>query len=170
MVRRTYDLYGPFIVNDIYAGRRDPLMLETAGRLGLRYVAMHSLEETLDSSDYDGDVTASVHRYFEEFAARAEKVGITDWILDPGFGFGKSVAQNWELLDRMDALRDFSRPILVGVSRKSMIFKPLGITPEDALPATQAVHFAALERGATILRVHDVLEARQVAELWGMMR
>jgi len=169
VVRKTYDLFGPFIVNDIYAGRRDTEMLPTVGHLGLTYVAMHSLEETLDNSDYDGDVTAAVHRYFEDFAAKADEAGIKDWILDPGFGFGKSVGQNWQLLDEMAALKDFSRPILVGVSRKSMIYKPLGITPEESLAPTQAAHLAALERGATILRVHDVAPARQTIELFRLL-
>jgi len=168
VVERVYSVIGPFLVNDIYAGRRDPGMLPTVGRLGLPYVAMHSLEETADDSDYEGDVTASVMRYFEAFSAKAEAAGIGEWILDPGFGFGKTVEQNWQLLREMDRLSALGRPILVGVSRKSMIWKKFGLTPETSLPATQAAHIAALNRGASILRVHDVAEARQTAEIWKM--
>lgn len=160
---------GRLIINDIYAGRRDPSMLETVGRLKLPYIAMHSLEETLDSSDYGGDVVEGVRRYFEEFSAKASEAGIEEWVLDPGFGFGKSVAQNWELLDRMRELSCFGKEILVGISRKSMIYKPLGITPEDALPATQAAHLAALDRGATILRVHDVAPTKGTIDVWRMI-
>jgi len=156
VVQKTYDLYGHFIVNDIYAGRRDPEMLTTVGRLGLPYVAMHSLEETVDYSDYDGSVTEGVRKYFEEFAVKAEAAGIKDWILDPGFGFGKTIEQNWTLFDEWPALKSFGRPILIGISRKSMIYKPLGITPEEALPATCDAHRKTIDRGVDILRVHDV--------------
>lgn len=160
---------GRLIINDIYAGRRDPDMLPEVGRLKLPFVAMHSLEETLDSSDYEGDVVAGVRKYFEEFAVRAAGAGIDEWVLDPGFGFGKSVRQNWQLLDRMGELLCFGKEILVGISRKSMIYKPLGITPEEALPATQAAHLAALDRGASILRVHDVAETKRTIAVWQMM-
>jgi dihydropteroate synthase len=111
--------------------------------------------------------------YFKDFAVKAEEYGIKDWILDPGFGFAKTVEQNYEVLsglpDIIGALRDASPRILIGVSRKSMIYKPLGITPEEALPATQAVHMAALMAGADILRVHDVREARQTAALYNLL-
>ena len=161
---------GRLIVNDVYAGRRDPGLLALAGHYGLPYIAMHSLEETTDFSDYGGDVCAAVSAYFTEFETRVESAGVSDWILDPGFGFGKTPAQNWQLLDSMGALRSHGRRILVGVSRKSMIFKPLGLTPEECLPETQAVHFAALERGAGILRVHDVAPARRTAKLYSLLR
>jgi len=154
------------IINDIYAGRRDTDMLATVGKSGLPYVAMHSLEETADASEYEGSVTAAVHAYFEDFGRKAEAAGIREWILDPGFGFGKSIEQNWTLLREMDQLADFDREILVGVSRKSMIYKKFGITPEEALPATQVAHLAALQRGATVLRVHDVAEAKRTVEIF----
>ena len=169
VVERVYDAIGPFIVNDISAGAYDPAMLPLAGRLGLPYIAMHlrGTPETMQSlTDYPDGVTADVLRYFEAFAERAGEAGVTDWILDPGFGFAKTVEQNWTLLEEMDRLQVLGRPILVGVSRKSMIYKRFGITPEEALPATQVAHYMALERGATWLRVHDVTEARRTVEIF----
>ena len=168
IVRRAYDLIGPFMVNDISAGALDPSMLETVGELGLPYVAMHmrGTPETMQQQTAYQDIVADVKAYFEAFAARAEAAGIREWLLDPGFGFAKTLEQNYRLLNRLDALTVFGKPILVGVSRKSMVYKPLGITPEEALPATQVVQFAALEKGATWLRVHDVAEAVRTARLY----
>lgn len=173
VAERTHDLIGDFIVNDISAGEDDPLMLETVGRLGLEYVAMHKrgTPETMQSmTDYD-DVVDEVVRYFKDFARKASQAGIRRWILDPGFGFAKTVEQNHRILARLPeiltSLRGAPAPrLLVGVSRKSMIYKPLGLTPEESLPATQAVQMAALMNGADILRVHDVREARQTADLY----
>ena len=170
VVEKVHDTIGDFIVNDISAGDDDPQMLPLVGRLGLEYVAMHKRGTSVDMqtmTDYE-DVTAEVGRYFASFAEKAEDFGIRNWILDPGFGFAKTVEQNYELLSRLPemissfrgvtadmSLRGASATwqspaprILIGVSRKSMIYKPLGITPEDALPATQALHMAALMAGA----------------------
>lgn len=150
-------------INDISAGARDTRMLESVAEAGLGYIAMHSHGETLDHLDYPDGVTACVKRYFEEFAERAEAAGLHDWILDPGFGFNKSVEENWKLLREMEQLQGCyggkPREILVGISRKSMLYKPLGITPEEALPATCEAHRLAIEKGADILRVHDVAAA-----------
>lgn len=178
VVRRAFDLAGPFIVNDISAGEGDPLMLSTVGTLGLQYVAMHMRGTPADMqsmTDYD-DVTQEVIRYFQAFALRAENAGIKDWILDPGFGFAKTVEQNWQLLKELESVvlstrrsDGTRRRCLVGLSRKSMICKPLGITPDEALPATQAAHLAALLNGADILRVHDVREAAQTVAVYRMM-
>lgn len=175
VVRRVYDIAGDFIVNDISAGEDDPSMLPTVGSLGLEYVAMHKrgTPETMQSmTDYD-DITASVTRYFDEFAEKAEFHCVKKWILDPGFGFAKTVDQNYELLSNLQRLhRTYGETIpkiLVGVSRKSMIYKPLGVSSEDALPATQAVHMAALMNGADILRVHDVASALQTVSLYNKM-
>lgn len=169
VVERAYDCIGPFLVNDISAGAYDAAMLPLVGRLGLPYVAMHlrGTPETMQSlTDYPRGVTAEVLKYFRAFAKRAAKAGVTDWILDPGFGFAKTVEQNWTLLEELDRLQVLQRPVLVGVSRKSMIYKRFGITPEEALPATQVAHYMALERGATWLRVHDVAEARRTVQLF----
>ena len=173
VVEKVHDAIGAFIVNDISAGDDDPLMLQTVGRLGLEYVAMHKRGDSMSMqsmTDYD-DVVEDVRRYFMDFAVRAEAAGIKDWILDPGFGFAKTIEQNYRLLAFLPSLREFlhSPRILAGVSRKSMIYKPLGVTPEEALPATQAVHMAALIAGADILRVHDVKEARQTVSLYDML-
>ena len=170
IVKRVYDTIGPFFVNDISAGQMDAKMLETVGRLGLPYVAMHmrGTPETMQSlTDYE-DVTRAVIDYFKEFTVKAEEAGIKEWILDPGFGFSKTLPQNYELLERLDeVVKAFpEREMLVGVSRKSMIYKKLGITPDEAMPATQVVQFAALEKGATWLRVHDVAAAVNTARLY----
>ena len=146
VVEKAYDTIGPFIVNDISAGEDDPQMLPAVGRLGLEYV------------QYE-DVVEDVLEYFRKFGERAEQYGIRNWILDPGFGFAKTIEQNYQLLAHLDRFSALGRPVLVGVSRKSMIYRLLDITPEEALPQTQVLHFAALERGASILRVHDVAEA-----------
>lgn len=172
IIERCCDLLGrPVIVNDISAGEDDPAMLGTAARLGLTYVAMHKrgTPATMQSLCDYADVTAGVLDYFRDFAFRAEEAGVSDWILDPGFGFAKDAAQNFTLLDSLGSLCALERPILVGISRKSFIYKSLGLTPETSLPATQALHMAALERGADILRVHDVPAAREVVSLYCML-
>jgi dihydropteroate synthase len=169
IVRKAYDVFGPFIVNDISGGSDE--MLSLVGQLGLPYIATHSRgdSKTMQSlTDYD-DVTATVKDFFTEFSQRAERFGISDWILDPGFGFAKTVEQNWQLLRELPQLQCFGRKILVGVSRKSMIWKPLGITPAEALSGTQVANFAALQGGADIIRVHDVLEATHTIKLWRLL-
>ena len=168
VVEKAAGLIGTFIVNDISAGEDDPGMLPAVGRLGLQYIAMHKrgTPSTMQSLCNYGDVTSEVLQYFREFAERADKAGIKDWILDPGFGFAKDIGQNWQLLRELEALRTLGHRILVGVSRKSMIYRLFGITPEESLAQTQVLHFAALERGADILRVHDVAEAARTIEAY----
>ena len=168
VVSRTYDLIGDFIVNDISAGEDDPMMLPLVGKLGLRYVAMHKRgnPETMQSlTDYD-DIVGDVLSYFKSFSEKALQFEINDWILDPGFGFAKTIDQNYEILSGLDEFKILDKPILVGISRKSMIYKMLGISPEESLPATQALHLKALQQGADILRVHDVAEAVQIIALY----
>lgn len=179
VVEKVHGLIGDFIVNDISAGEDDPAMLPTVGRLGLEYVAMHKRGTSMDMqylTDYQ-DVVGEITEYFKEFAVRAEKAGVRNWILDPGFGFAKTVEQNYQMLASLKDIRNEislrgssetwqSPRLLVGVSRKSMIYKPLGLTPEEVLPATQAVHIVALMNGADILRVHDVKEAKQTISLF----
>ncbi len=170
IVEKTYDLIGDFIVNDISAGEDDPDMLHTVGRLGLTYVAMHKRGDSVtmqSMTDYE-DVTEDVLGYFNEFSEQADACGIKDWIIDPGFGFAKTIEQNYELLRNLGRFREIpgKRRVLAGVSRKSMIYKVLGITPEEALPATQVLHLAALQNGADILRVHDSAEALRTVSLY----
>ena len=168
VVSRTYDLVGDFIVNDISAGEDDPAMLPVVGNLGLKYVAMHkrgtpvNMQSLTDYNDIVGDVLS----YFNRFAESALQNGISDWILDPGFGFAKTIDQNYQMLSRLDEFKSLDRPLLVGVSRKSMIYKLLDISPEESLPATQVLHLRALQLGADILRVHDVAEAARTVELF----
>lgn len=173
VVRRAYGLLGDFIVNDISAGEDDAQMLPTVGELGLTYVAMHKRgtpENMQDCTDYE-DVTRSVAEFFEDFAARAAAYGIKNWILDPGFGFAKTIEQNYELLRNLSSISSIADDprILVGVSRKSMIYRYLGIIPEESLPATQVLHLAALQNGADILRVHDVAEACRTVSLYRLL-
>ena len=171
VVCRAYDLIGDFIVNDISAGEDDPEMLSTVGRLGLEYVAMHKrgTPEIMQSlTDYI-DVVDDVIRYFNQFAQKALQFEIKDWIIDPGFGFAKTLEQNYQMLSRLNEFKTFSRPLLVGVSRKSMVYNLLNISPEDSLAATQVVHLKALQQGADILRVHDVAEACRTVALYRAM-
>ena len=152
IVRRVYDCAGPFLVNDISAGEDDAQMLATVGRLGLPYVAMHKRgnPRSMDAlCDYPAGVVPALVEYFEEFGRKAEDAGIAEWVLDPGLGFAKTAEQNWEILEGLDALRTFGRPILVGAADKRF-------TGGD----TEKAHRLALAHGAVILRVHDVAAAR----------
>ncbi len=151
IVRRTFETFGPFIVNDISAGEDDPAMLPTVGELGLKYIAMHKRgnPRTMDSKcEYPEGVVPALVGYFEEFSRRAAKYRIDDWILDPGLGFAKTAEQNWEILEKLEALRVFGRPILIGAADKRF-----------TLGDTERAHRIALEHGADILRVHDVRAA-----------
>lgn len=172
VVRRTFDTIGPFIVNDVTAGEgmydKSDEMLRTVAELGLPFVAMHMRgnPKTMQSlTEYD-NVTAEVLDYFRQFASKAEAAGVKDWILDPGFGFAKTIEQNYQMLRELDHFAELGKRILVGVSRKSMIFRKFGITPEESLPATQVLHYKALCLGADILRVHDVAEAVRTVTLY----
>ena len=177
VVRNAYDLIGDFIVNDISAGEDDPDMLPTVGELGLTYVAMHKrgTSQTMQQmTDYQ-DVVAEVKSYFDDFSAKADSFGIKDWILDPGIGFAKTMEQNYELIRRLGEFKEMSPSggksprVLVGVSRKSLIYKYFNISPEESLPATQVLHLAALQNGADILRVHDVSEASRTLSLYRIL-
>jgi dihydropteroate synthase len=166
IVQRVYDLVGRFVVNDISAGFMSADMLPLVGHLGLPYIAMHMHGSPFAPDPTPGDIVEDVVAYFREFDLRASDAGIEDWILDPGFGFSKTLEQNWELLYRLSELQCLGRPVLAGISRKSMIWKRFDITPADALPATQAAHLLALQGGASYLRVHDVAEAAQTAAIF----
>ncbi len=166
IVTRAFDVIGRFMVNDVSGG--STLMWRLVGELGLEYVAMHTRgtpKDMLSLTDYD-DVVAAVESFFGEISETAEANGVRDWILDPGFGFAKTVSQNWRLLDGLAAFKRFGKPVLAGLSRKSFLYKPLGLTPADVLPATCAANLVALRNGADILRVHDVAAARQTIEVY----
>lgn len=176
IVRRAYDLIGTFTVNDISAGEDDIQMLETAGRLQLPYIAMHKrgTPDTMQQlCDYPNGVVKEVIGYFIEFDRRAAAAGISDYILDPGFGFAKTLEQNYQLLAGIPQIiaeveKATGKPcrLLAGMSRKSMIWRLLGITPEESLGGTMALHLQALLSGAQIIRVHDVKEGVQCRTLF----
>ena len=170
VVRRAYEKYGEIVVNDITAGMGDDAMLATVAELGVPYIAMHmrGTPQTMQKrTEYD-DVVADVMSELNERLQAIKTAGIDlkKVAFDPGFGFAKTVEQNYELLAGLHKLKELGQPLLVGVSRKSMIYKPLGITPDEALAATQAVHWEALCQGATLLRVHDVREAVETIKLY----
>lgn len=152
IIRRAADTAGRIIVNDISAGEDDPEMLQTAAALKLKYIAMHKRgnPRTMDSlTDYGPDgVSAAVIRYFEEFSKKADSAGIRDWILDPGFGFAKTDAQNVELLENLGEFKRFGKKILIGIADKRF-------TKGD----NSTCHLTALRGGASILRVHDIAAA-----------
>lgn len=161
---------GADIINDISAGDLDPDMFDTVARLEVPYIAMHmrgtpSTMQTL--TDYpEKGVAATVAAELSVKLRRLALMGVADVVVDPGFGFAKTLEQNYELMDDLGTLISLlERPVLVGVSRKSMITRALNITSDRALPATTLLNFAALQQGASILRVHDVAEARQAVEI-----
>ena len=155
------------IINDISAGEMDRMMFETVAELGVPYIAMHmqgTPESMQENPRYD-DVIKDVFKYFATKTEQLSRLGIKDVIIDPGFGFGKTIEHNYTLLNNLDAFRIFNLPILVGVSRKSMIYKPLEAKPTTSLNGTSVLNTIALLKGAKILRVHDVKEAVEAIKL-----
>ena len=170
IVRRAVAQFGEVIVNDITGGEGDSEMLATVAELGVPYIAMHmrGTPQTMQKQTEYADITADVMAELGERLKAIEKAGIElrKVALDPGFGFAKTTEQNFELLAGLHRVKELGQPLLVGVSRKSMIYKTLGITPEESLSAMQAVHWEALRQGATLLRVHDVKEAVETIKLY----
>ncbi|MGB2086545.1 MAG: dihydropteroate synthase [Flavobacteriaceae bacterium] len=158
---------GAAMVNDISAGRFDPDMLTVVGRYDVPYVAMHmqGQPQTMQNQPHYDDLISEIWRFFSEKIRACHAAGINDVLLDPGFGFGKTIAHNYTLLNKLERFKEFETPILVGVSRKSMIHKLLEIKPEEALNGTSVLHTIALQKGAHILRVHDVKEAKECVAL-----
>lgn len=153
--------YGVAIINDISAGQMDEEMFPTIAKLGVPYIIMHMKGTPQDmqvSPKYD-HFLKEIFYYFSEKVQKLRDLGVKDIIIDPGFGFGKTLEHNYELMNHLEEFSLFELPLLVGVSRKSMIYKLLGTTPEEALNGTTALHTIALLKGAHILRVHDVKEA-----------
>jgi dihydropteroate synthase len=171
VVKAVVSEYQVSMVNDISAGLRDKRMTETIAALKLPCIIMHMRGTPADMqmhTDYS-DVVTEVIRFLGIRAKLLVSAGITDIIIDPGFGFSKTIDQNYELLENLDAFKILELPILVGISRKSMIFKELEVNAEEALTGTIAANMAALQKGADILRVHDVKEARQTLRLFNKM-
>jgi dihydropteroate synthase len=167
-VARAAVLAGAHLVNDISAGNLDSKMLETVGQLDVPYIAMHmrgNPKTMLEKTNYS-DILVEIMNYFSEKVASCKANGIKDIIVDPGFGFAKTVEQNFEILRNLEYFLALSLPILVGVSRKSMIYKTLGISPEEALNGSTALHMYALCKGVNILRVHDITEAKETLNLY----
>ncbi|MGG5506262.1 MULTISPECIES: dihydropteroate synthase [unclassified Myroides] len=158
---------GAAIVNDIAAGLLDEQMMEVVGQLQVPYIMMHMRgnPQTMQSlTDYE-DLIVAMRYYFSERLAKARAAKINDVILDPGFGFAKTRQQNYELMAKLEHFHHFDLPLLVGVSRKSMIYNLLGCTAQEALNGTSVLHTVALQKGAQILRVHDVKEANEVRKI-----
>jgi dihydropteroate synthase len=156
------------IVNDISAGDMDADMLSTVASLRVPFIAMHmqGTPDTMQQNPTYENITREVVDYFIQKTAACKVAGIVDLILDPGFGFGKTIAHNFQLLKNMETLQIFHVPILAGLSRKSTVWKTLQITPEEALNGTTVLNTIALTKGASILRVHDVKEAVETIKLY----
>lgn len=159
---------GADMINDVGGGELDPAMFETAAGLGVPYVLMHNrgTPQTMKSKAVYTDLMGEVIKELSEKLAALRKLGMADVIIDPGFGFAKTIDQNFEMLMRLEEFHLLGAPLLVGLSRKSTIWKTLGSTAGDALNGTTALHMLALERGCHILRVHDVKPAREAIALW----
>ena len=158
---------GATLVNDISAGNLDNTMLKTVGKLGVPYIAMHmqGTPQTMQKNPSYKDVLVAIRFFFSEKINDAHAAGINDVIIDPGFGFGKMLAHNFTLLKYLRSLHIPGVPLLVGISRKSMINKTLGIDAAHALNGTTVLNTIALQQGAHILRVHDVKEAQEAVRL-----
>ena len=159
---------GASIVNDISAGNMDEAMIATVADLQVPYIAMHmkGTPATMQQQATYNDIATEILDYFIAKAEKIRNAGINDIIIDPGFGFGKTIEQNFELLKKMHVLRMLNTPILAGLSRKSTIWKTLSITPDAALNGTTVLNTLALQQGASILRVHDVKEAAEAVQLY----
>ena len=159
---------GAGIINDISAGEMDAKMFETVAELNVPYIAMHmkGTPQIMQNNPTYDDIINEITFYFSEKINRLRQLNVNDIILDPGFGFGKSIEHNYEILSKFEILHNIGLPILTGVSRKSMINKVLGIKAEDALNGTTVLNTVALLKGTNILRVHDVKEAKQAVTLF----
>lgn len=159
--------HGVAIINDIAAGEMDPLMFETVARLGVPYVMMHmqGTPQNMQSEPHYENLLRDVFLYFARKVQQLRDLGAKDIVLDPGFGFGKTLEHNYELMSHLEEFSIFELPLLVGVSRKSMIYRLLGGTPQEALNGTTVLNTIALMKGADILRVHDVREAVEAVKI-----
>ncbi|HRV55675.1 MAG TPA: dihydropteroate synthase [Mangrovimonas sp.] len=159
--------HGAAIVNDISAGKLDSNMLPTVAKLKVPYIMMHmkGTPQTMKSETHYDNLLKEILFYFSERLSEAKKLGIVDMIIDPGFGFAKTREQNFELLSKLELFKMIEKPLLAGISRKSFIYKTLDTSPDKALNGTSVLNTVALQKGATILRVHDVKEAAECIQL-----
>lgn len=175
VAERAIEAFGPLVVNDISAGELDARMASVVARYDVPYIAMHMKGDpkTMQSlTDYRRDIVTEVVSYFERRTAELLAAGIRRerLILDPGFGFAKTLEQNYELLAGLDRLVALGLPVLAGLSRKSMIYRALGVSPAESLAGTVALGWECLRQGAAILRVHDVKEAVDTVRLFALYR
>lgn len=168
VVENVVRRFGPCIVNDISAGELDPAMLSTVARCGVPYIAMHMRGRPAEMQKFASynNITDEIYDYLSRRIEAARMAGIREIITDPGFGFAKTLEQNYELLSGLGRLKKLGCPVLAGISRKSMIYKALDSSPEEALNGTTALHWECLRQGADILRVHDVAAAAEVVKLF----
>ena len=171
IAQRCVETYGVSVINDISGGDADAQMFDTVAALRVPYVLMHckGTPQTMQQSPEYANVTAEVITDLSRKVRSLRERGVADIVIDPGFGFGKTVAHNYTLLRHLDDFRIFNLPLLVGVSRKSMITRPLGITADAAMNGTTVLNTISLMKGASILRVHDVKEAVEVVRLHTLM-
>jgi len=158
---------GAHIINDISCGSFDPAILEVVAKYNAGYIGMHLTGSitSMHNTETRTNIIDSLVAYFEEKKNLLKIAGIEKWVIDPGFGFGKTMEENFKLIRELDKLKSIDLPLLIGVSRKSSIYKTLGITPEEALNGTSMVNTVSLLNGANILRVHDVKEAVELVKL-----
>ena len=169
VMEKTLENFGPCIVNDITGAEAEPEIAGVAARYRVPFIAMHmrGTPQNMQSRTHYDDLIGEIRGYFAAKTETLRSAGVEQIVLYPGFGFSKTVDQNFMLLGRMgETFRDTGLPFLAGISRKSMIYRTLDTTPDDALTGTSALHWECLRQGASILRVHDVREAAQVIALW----
>lgn len=163
---------GAAIINDISAGEMDKDMFNTIAKHNIPYIIMHmqGTPETMQNNPKYGNIMMDLNKYFSEKINTLNKLGVNDIIIDPGFGFGKTIEDNFTLLKQLALLEIHNTPVLVGLSRKSMIYKTLNSNAENALNGTTALNMAALINGAKIVRVHDVKEAKECVDLFQQLK
>lgn len=168
VARMCIEEEGADLINDIAAGMMDRQMFKTVARLGVPYIMMHmqGTPETMQLDPHYNNLRREVMLYFAERIDRLCQMGAKDIIIDPGFGFGKTVEHNYELMNHLEDFSVFNLPILVGISRKSMIYKLIGGTPQTSLNGTTVLNTIALTKGSHILRVHDVKQAVEAKRIW----
>ena len=164
--------YGAAMINDISAGNMDKQMFATITQLGVPYIIMHmqGTPQDMQSAPHYDNLLKEVFYYFSEKISKLRDLGVKDIILDPGFGFGKTLEHNYQLMNHLEEFSTFELPLLVGISRKSMIYKLLGTSPEEALNGTTALNTISLLKGANILRVHDVKAAVEAVNIVEKMK
>lgn len=172
VARMCVEEYGTAIINDISAGDLDANMFSTVAKLKVPYIMMHMQgnPQNMQKNPHYQHPVKEIILYFAEKIEKLRAAGIKDLIIDPGFGFGKTLEHNYEILNKLEEFSIFQLPILVGVSRKSMIYKLLGGGPENALNGTTAVHAIALMKGANLLRVHDVKAAVETVQIFNALQ